>query len=140
MAFVLPTLIGPYAAGLIASYISWRYVFWIVLPLIGIALSLTFRSFRNLQLQQDLSGPARATDSKIMYAILLAVGTGLLLTGLGMITDWKGIVLTLAGLVIMITPMRKLLPVGTFSVKKDCLLLWYREGYMLLVILQRKVL
>ena len=118
MAFVLPTLIGPYAAGLIASYISWRYVFWIVLPLIGIALSLTFRSFRNLQLQQDLSGPARATDSKIMYAILLAVGTGLLLTGLGMITDWKGIVLTLAGLVVMIQPMRKLLPVGTFSVKK----------------------
>ncbi|KOY16207.1 MFS transporter [Paenibacillus xylanivorans] len=118
MAFVLPSLIGPYLAGLIASYISWRFVFWIVLPLIGLALSLTFRSFRDLQIRQTLAGPAPTADSKTIHAILLAVGTGLLLTGLGMITDWKGIVLTLGGLFVMIPQMRKLLPKGTFSVKK----------------------
>ncbi|MFD1906540.1 MFS transporter [Paenibacillus rhizoplanae] len=58
MAFVLPSLIGPYLAGLIASYMSWRFVFWMVVPLIGLALSLTFRSFRELQLRQVLTGPA----------------------------------------------------------------------------------
>ncbi len=118
MAFVLPSLIGPYLAGLIASYMSWRFVFWIVLPLIGLALSLTFRSFRDLQLRQILTDSVQKSDSKTLYAILLAIGTGLLLTGLGMITDWIGIVLTLGGLFIMIPQMRKLLPKGTFTVKK----------------------
>nr|WP_258403593.1 MFS transporter [Paenibacillus pabuli] len=118
MAFVLPSLIGPYVAGLIASYISWRFVFWIVLPLLVLALSLTFRSFRDLQLRQSLAGSAQTANSKIFHAILLAIGTGLLLTGLGMITDWKGIVLTFGGLFIMIPLMRKLLPIGTFSVEK----------------------
>ncbi|MEK4006804.1 MFS transporter [Paenibacillus sp. FSL H3-0333] len=118
MAFVLPSLIGPYLAGLIASYMSWRFVFWIVLPLIGLALSLTFRSFRELQLRQALTGPAQKAHSKTLHAIVLAIGTGLLLTGLGMITDWTGIVLTLGGLIVMIPPMRILLPKGTFAVKK----------------------
>ncbi|WP_258042528.1 MFS transporter [Paenibacillus sp. UNC499MF] len=123
MAFILPSLIGPYVAGLIASYISWRFVFWIVLPLIVLALSLTFRSFRALQHRQGLSGkahtgPAQTSGSKVIHAVLLAVGTGLMLTGLGMITDWEGIVLTLVGLFIMIPLLRKLLPPGTFSVKK----------------------
>jgi len=118
MAFVLPSLIGPYLAGLMASYISWRFVFWIVLPLIALALSLTFRSFHDLQLRQVRTGIAPKADSKTLHAILLAIGTGLLLTGLGMITDWKGIVLTLIGFLIMIPQMRKLLPKGTFAVKK----------------------
>ncbi|MCY9590624.1 MFS transporter [Paenibacillus chitinolyticus] len=123
MAFFLPSLIGPYVAGLIASYISWRFVFWIVLPLLVLALSLTFRSFRDLQLRQALTGPAQTgsaqlADPKVIRAILLAIGTGLLLTGLGMITDWKGIVLTLGGLFVMIPLLRKLMPIGTFSVKK----------------------
>ncbi|SEN80512.1 MULTISPECIES: MFS transporter [unclassified Paenibacillus] len=118
MAFVLPSLIGPYVAGLIASYISWRFVFWIVLPLLVLAISLTFRSFRDLQLRQALTGSAQTANSKIIHAILLAIGTGLLLTGLGMITDWKGIVLTFGGLFIMIPLMHKLLPIGTFTVEK----------------------
>lgn len=118
MAFVLPSLIGPYLAGLIASYMSWRFVFWMVVPLNGLALSLTFRSFRELQLRQVLTGPAPKSDSKTLHAILLAVGTGLLLTGLGMITDWTGIALTLGGLIVMIPPMWILLPKGTFAVKK----------------------
>ncbi|MNW23954.1 Multidrug resistance protein 3 [compost metagenome] len=118
MAFVLPSLIGPYVAGLIASYISWRFVFWIVVPLIVVALSLTYRSFRDLQRRQALTDSTQAPDSKILHAILLSIGTGLLLTGLGMITDWKGIVLAFVGLIVMIPLMRKLLPTGTFSVKR----------------------
>ncbi|PYE48069.1 MFS transporter [Paenibacillus barcinonensis] len=117
MAFVLPSLIGPYFAGLIASYISWRFVFWIVIPLIAIALLLTYRSFRDLQRSQQVTGGARAIDSRTGQAILLAIGTGLLLTGLGMITNWQGIALSMGGLMIMIPLMHKLLPQGTFLVQ-----------------------
>ncbi|MDK8183519.1 MFS transporter [Paenibacillus sp. UMB4589-SE434] len=115
MAFVIPALIGPYVAGLIAAYVSWRWVFWIVLPLIALALSLTLPSFRNL------SGNGSTTprgSKKEIYAILLALGTGLLLTGLGGIINWWGIVLTVAGVFMMIQPLRMLLPEGTFKVKQ----------------------
>lgn len=29
-AYILPALIGPYIAGLLAEYFSWRFVFWLV--------------------------------------------------------------------------------------------------------------
>ncbi|MGQ8872216.1 MFS transporter [Paenibacillus sp. TSA_86.1] len=117
MAFVLPSLIGPYFAGLIASYTSWRFVFWIVIPLIALALLLTYRSFRDLQRRMQTTGGATAGDSRTGQAILLAIGTGLLLTGLGMITNWPGVALSISGLIIMIPFIRKLMPQGTFLVK-----------------------
>ncbi|WP_434752984.1 MFS transporter [Paenibacillus amylolyticus] len=117
MAFVLPSLIGPYFAGLIASYMSWRFVFWIVIPLIALALLLTYRSFRDLQRRMQTTGGATAVDSRTGQAILLAIGTGLLLTGLGMITNWLGVALSIGGLIIMIPFIRKLMPQGTFLVK-----------------------
>ncbi|MDM5277698.1 MFS transporter [Paenibacillus silvae] len=117
MAFVLPSLIGPYLAGLLASFASWRLVFWIVIPLIAVALLLTYRSFQALQRSQEVIESVQGGDSRISKAILLAIGTGLLLTGLGMVTQWQGAVLSLGGLLIMIPLMYKLLPQGTFRVQ-----------------------
>lgn len=118
-AYIMPALIGPYLAGLLAETLSWRVVFWIVLPLIGLAILLTFPSFRKLQLHARASMPtSKKGFSKEGYALILTFGTGLLLSGLGWITDWKGIVLTIAGILLMIHPMRNLLPKGAFTVKK----------------------
>ncbi|WP_084159362.1 MFS transporter [Paenibacillus taiwanensis] len=115
MAFVIPALIGPYVAGLIAAYVSWRWVFWIVLPLIALALSLTLPSFRHLY----SNGPtAPRGRKKEIYAILLAIGTGLLLTGLGEILKWWGMMLAVAGVCMMIRPLQLLLPEGTFKMKQ----------------------
>ncbi|GGG76073.1 MFS transporter [Paenibacillus radicis (ex Gao et al. 2016)] len=111
-AYILPALIGPYIAGLLAEYISWRFVFWFVLPFIGLAVVLTLPAFRNFKTE----GASESKKSrKEGYAVLLAVGTGMLLAGIGSITNWKGIALTAAGVLIMILPLRKLLPAGTFS-------------------------
>ena len=118
-AYIMPALIGPYLAGLLAEFFSWRVVFWFVLPLIALAVMLTFPSFRKLQLQASVNNTTiNKGFSKEAHAIILSVGTGLLLTGLGWISEWKGIVLTIAGVLIMIRPLRKLLPEGTFTVKK----------------------
>lgn len=114
-AYILPALIGPYIAGLLAEYVSWRFVFWLVLPLIALAVSLTLPSFRKLQASNT---SVKNSTRKEGYALLLTLGTGLLLTGLWMITHWKGITLSLIGLIIMIWPLQKLLPKGTFFVRK----------------------
>ncbi|MCE5169829.1 MFS transporter [Paenibacillus profundus] len=115
-AYILPALIGPYLAGLIAEFASWRFVFWCVLPFIVLAVFLTLPSFRKLQKAEGTS--AAQGGHKEVYAILLALGTGVLLTGLGSISDWKGMALSAAGVIVMIQPLRKLLPAGTFFVRK----------------------
>ncbi|MCP1309273.1 MFS transporter [Paenibacillus tyrfis] len=114
-AYILPALIGPYIAGLLAEYVSWRFVFWLVLPLIALAVLLTLPSFRKLQTD---NAPVQKSGRKEGYAVLLTVGTGLLLSGLGFVSDWKGIALALIGLIVMVRPIQKLLPAGTFSLKK----------------------
>ncbi|WP_127485856.1 MFS transporter [Paenibacillus ehimensis] len=114
-AYILPALIGPYIAGLLAEYVSWRFVFWLVLPLIALAVLLTLPSFRKLQAD---SAPVMKSGRKEGYALWLTIGTGLLLSGLGFISGWKGIALALIGLIVMVRPLRQLLPAGTFSAKK----------------------
>ncbi|MEF3301688.1 MFS transporter [Paenibacillus sp. GYB003] len=114
-AYILPALIGPYVAGLLAESLSWRFVFWLVLPFIGLAVVLTLPAFRKFSAQGKGSA---GNGGKEGYAVLLAVGTGMLLTGLSWITEWKGMALTAAGAVIMVRPLRKLLPEGTFGARK----------------------
>jgi len=114
-AYILPALIGPYIAGLIAEYLSWRFVFRLVLPFICLAVVLTLPAFRKLTARKNV---ASKNSRKEGFAVLLAIGTGMLLAGLGFVTDWKGIVLSVAGLLIMIQPLRKLLPEGTFSARR----------------------
>lgn len=114
-AFILPALIGPYIAGLIAEYLSWRFVFWLVLPFIALAVVLTLPAFRKLTVRGNA---ASKNSRKEGYAILLTIGTGMLLAGLSFITEWKGIILSVAGLIIMIQPLRKLLPEGTLSARR----------------------
>ncbi|QUL52300.1 MFS transporter [Paenibacillus tritici] len=114
-AYILPALIGPYIAGLLAEHISWRVVFWLVLPFIGLAVMLTLPAFRKFTVTE--STPSNGSR-KEGFAVLLTIGAGMLLAGLGFITDWKGMVLSAAGLIIMIQPLRKLLPEGTLSVRR----------------------
>jgi len=114
-AYILPALIGPYIAGLLAEHLSWRFVFWLVLPFIGLAVALTLPAFRKFPARENTTSSSGRKES---YAVLLAVGTGLLLSGLGFITDWKGMALSALGALIMIQPLRKLLPEGTFRARK----------------------
>ncbi|RXZ78616.1 MFS transporter [Paenibacillaceae bacterium] len=115
-AYILPALIGPYIAGLLTEYFSWRVVFWLVLPLIGLAVVLTLPAFRKFSTGEKKA--VTTTGRKEGYAIFLAIGTGMLLSGLGMITNWKGIALSVIGVLVMILPLRELLPEGTFRVRR----------------------
>ncbi|MGW5984011.1 MFS transporter [Bacillus mycoides] len=114
-AYILPALIGPYIAGLLAEFFSWRVVFWMVLPFIGLAVVLTLPAYCKFSVKEK---EASKNIRKEGYAVVLAIGTGLLMMGLGSITDWKGMVLSAVGVLFMIQPLRKLLPGGTFSARK----------------------
>lgn len=117
-AYVLPALIGPYIAGLLAEHLSWRFVFWFVLPFIVLSVGLTLPLFRKLQIENTNASSTKRRTYKEIYAILLTLGTGLLLAGLGFLPYWKGIMISVAGVLIMIQPLRKLLPEGALVVRK----------------------
>jgi MFS family permease len=119
-AWVVPGLIGPAIAGLVADHIGWRWVFLGLapLPLIGAAMAMP-----------GLRWLARASDAPrdwrpVLTALRLATGAGLLLTGLGAgagvdvgIGDagrpYIAVALAAAGAALAWPALRQLLPAGT---------------------------
>ncbi|MGI2295492.1 MFS transporter [Paenibacillus sp. GXUN7292] len=111
-AYVLPSMLGPYVAGLIAEQWSWRFVFWGVLPFLFLAVLLSLPVFRKIKMAQVT---AKKESGVVGLSVLLAIGTGVFLSGLGMLPKVLGIVLTVAGLALMAQPLLKLLPQGTLT-------------------------
>jgi MFS family permease len=114
-AWVVPSLLGPAIASLVADYISWRAVFLGLLPLLVVVTILTARPLRRL-------GPPEspvARQGRLLLSIQLAAGAGLLLGGFSVVTDiaWAGVPLLGAGAFIAWHALRRLLPAGTLRAR-----------------------
>ncbi|HEY8601035.1 MAG TPA: MFS transporter [Thermomicrobiales bacterium] len=112
-AYIVPSMVGPYVAGVIAERFGWRTVFWILLPILIVSAALTLPTFRR--------GGATTTTStrnQIPTALQLAIGTGLLLAGLGRLPDLLGVVVALIGLGGALPALRRLLPAGTLLARR----------------------
>ncbi len=107
-AYIIPALLGPYVAGLVAERLSWRFVFWGLLPFLLLTAILTLPTFLRLTAKGNPGERGR-----VWPALQLALGTGLLLTGLGRLPQLVGVLLALGGLVLIVLPLRRLLPAGT---------------------------
>ncbi|WP_340393581.1 MFS transporter [Paenibacillus sp. FSL E2-0177] len=114
-AYVLPSMLGPYVAGLIADQWSWRFVFWGILPILIISALLSLPAFTKLKTPKT-QGDIGASST--WNALLLTMGTGIFLVGLSMLPSIMGFVLVIIGLVLMIFPLRKLLPKGTLTLRR----------------------
>lgn len=107
-AFIVPAMVGPYFAGVIAEHLSWRVVFWGMLPFLLAAAILTRPSLQRLRPEGDPE-----PRPGIVAALRLAAGAGLLLAGLGMLPEALGLLLSGAGLLLAMPPLQGLLPAGT---------------------------
>ncbi|MGW9124596.1 MFS transporter [Paenibacillus chitinolyticus] len=114
-AYVLPSMLGPYVAGLIADQWSWRFVFWGILPILIVSALLSLPAFRKLK-TQGTQGDSGA--SATWLALLLTVGTGIFLVGLSMLPILTGFVLVIVGLALMGYPLLNLLPKGTLAFRR----------------------
>lgn len=115
-AWVVPGLVGPLLAGLIAETLGWRAVFWGLLPLLVVVGLLLVPAFRRFS-------PAAATpvarslgeeqaSSRLLRALGLVFGTGLLLLGLTLVSLW-GALLLILGALLALWSLRQLVPPGT---------------------------
>ncbi len=123
-AWVLPGVIGPAVAGVIADVIDWRVVFLGMLPLIGIAAAISFPVVRTIgpaEVEEEASGEAAASASlrrRLPLALLVALGAGLFLAGMGSPDPALAVVLIVFGGVLGLRALRDLTPPGTLRLAR----------------------
>lgn len=107
--WVVPGLIGPAIAGLMAESLGWRSVFLVLTPLPILAGLLAFPSLRRI----PAGAPAPNARARVIGAVALAIGSGLVLTGIGAVDVIVAVPMIVAGLALAIPAIRRLLPPGT---------------------------
>ncbi|HET9613583.1 MAG TPA: MFS transporter [Candidatus Limnocylindrales bacterium] len=85
-AWVIPGVIGPTIAGLVAENLHWRLVFLGLLPIIAVAASLTYPAIRTVAPAPEAAeGEHRVAQDarrRMPLATLLVAGAGLTVAGL----------------------------------------------------------
>ena len=110
-AWVVPGLVGPLLAGLVAEAVGWRAVFWGLLPLLVVVAALTVPAFRRFPKPNTPKKPSR-----LPQAFGLSLGTGLFLAGLTLASGW-GALLTVVGGPLALWSLRRLVPAGTLRAR-----------------------
>jgi MFS family permease len=112
-AWVLPSLVGPTMAGLLADHASWRWVFVVLLPFLPVAVTLTLPGLRTLE------RPATAGERRGLGAALaVAAGVGLFLAALELRDPLLLLPPAACGVALAVVALRRLLPPGTLRASR----------------------
>lgn len=111
-AWVLPALVGPALAGLVAELLGWRFVFLGILPLVAVVAAMTIGAFLRLGRRQE------AVQSRGFMALVLVVATGVLLVGLSLNRGWLFGLMVLGGGLVVLPSLHRLLPAGVLRLAK----------------------
>jgi MFS family permease len=106
--WVLPSLIAPAIAGTITDQLGWRWVFWLLLPLIPVVAFITVRPMRAYA----PTGTGEVRIPRIRAAILAAAGIGIFVTSLQFNDPFAAVGGAAVGLAIGLPSLRRLLPAG----------------------------
>jgi MFS family permease len=108
-AWVVPGIVGPALAAAVAHQFGWRWVFLGLVPFVAVVGSLALPALFHL------GRPERhtAAEHRVTDGIRTAAGAALLLAALDVRQLWEGVALGLAGVVVGLPALRRLLPAGT---------------------------
>ncbi len=109
-AWVVPGLVGPALAGLIAEHADWRWVFLGLVPAVLLMGAAVFTPVARL----GASTTSRATRGRrrAIEALRLAAGSTLLLVGLSLSEPLLAVTLFVVGAWLAVAALRHLLPGG----------------------------
>jgi MFS family permease len=128
-AWVVPGLIGPALSALVATHVGWRYVFLGLLPLVLVASGLALPALRGIGPPQQPGAaehhagvpparPAAPHRTRLLDAVRVSAGAGLLLAGLTGRSIPLAVGLAAAGLLVGMRPLLRLLPAGTLRARR----------------------
>ncbi|SMH41962.1 Predicted arabinose efflux permease, MFS family [Rathayibacter oskolensis] len=110
-AWVVPSLIGPFAAGLVAELVSWHWVFLGVVVLVGVASAVIAPTLRALEPREQRPFD-RGAVARVLRAIVVAAGVVVLSASAEIAPDAAWL-LAAAAIVVVVLAVRALLPAGT---------------------------
>jgi MFS family permease len=115
-AWVLPGLLGPFIAGVVAETFHWRLVFLGLLPLIAIAAIMAapaIAAIPDSTASTQEHEVAEDTRRRLPRALVLTLGAGLTIAGLTDANLWPGLPMIVVGLALAIPAFGRLTPPGT---------------------------
>ncbi|WP_244255918.1 MFS transporter [Rathayibacter sp. VKM Ac-2760] len=114
-AWVVPSLVGPLAAGLVAELASWHWVFLGVVVLVAIASAVIAPTLRSLE-PQELRPFDRGAIGRVVRAVIVAAAVVALSTSAEVVPEAAGVVAIVA-VVVIVVAVRALLPAGTLRAR-----------------------
>lgn len=117
-AWVLPSLIGPSAGGLIAEHAHWRWVFLGLIPLVAPATLMLVPALRAIA-RNDPEGadPGSGRRGRVAAAFATALGAGAVLYAVDDLS-WPSLPAAAVGLAGLGWGLPRLLPVGALRLRR----------------------
>lgn len=117
-AWVVPGLVGPALAGLVADVFGWRWVFYGLAPATAIGAAIATPAMRRMAagIATNPDGPPK-DENRTRDAFLLTLGAALLMGGLENGAPAWAMGLIGTGLVLALPAARRLLPAGTMTLR-----------------------
>ena len=118
-AWVLPGVLGPGLAGIVAEAFNWRWIFFGLLPLLAFSGFLAYRGLAGMGNQAQTAAQRLETHGeggerrRVIDGLLVAIGVGLVTVGLAGEPGPQLIVLGVVGLGIAMFAFVRLVPPGT---------------------------
>ena len=131
--FLLPAFIGPGVAVFLAVHMGWRFVFWLIIPLMAIAAVVGFRPVYRLYRERATRAPSK--DDAPVWAAIAGIGGLAIIQAvaqtlggeIGHILDWRFITLAIVGVAAVGTAMPRLMPAGFWRFRAGMAsLMWVR--------------
>jgi MFS family permease len=111
-AWVLPALVGPPVAGVVAEQLSWRWVFLGLPPLVVLGVLLLLPALRKVPRQSAATVPSR----RVWIGVELALGAAAVQAA-GEQWRWTSLPLLVVGAALLVRPAGRLLPAGTLRAR-----------------------
>ena len=109
-AWVLPSLVGPFAAGVVADLLSWHWVFLGVVVLVVVATAMVAPAVRGLEHEPAPTRPGEVRRVAASIAVAVAV--------VALSYDWYVIVVAPVALVVIVAAVHPLVPAGTYRARR----------------------
>jgi MFS family permease len=116
-AWVVPSLVGPSLAGLVASTIGWRWVFGGMVPIAITGALILVPCLRGLA-SEDVAAAENASRGRSwMIGLQLAIGLGAVQEA-AQLADWWSLAILAAGAALCAVPLRRLMPAGSLRLAR----------------------